>query len=236
MAGYVLYQGDCIDVMRGMSEGTADCVIADPPYMIGTKSDGHGKLDPWADYMNASYWYAELLRSIRGVMSPTGCAWVFMNWRGLATLTRAACDAGWPIGSVLTWHKDWPGTGNLLRSSSELVCLFAGEWFEMTRRDIQDVQTFKPVPTSQRVHPAQKPVELLRFLMNVTCPAGGGRHGSVRRVRRNRHRMRGDRQVVRGHRNEREMARTGRREAGRGVRQGVTAWDCSTTSTSTSAA
>lgn len=170
---YEVRQGDCLDLMHKMPIASVDAVIADPPYMINTKSDGMGKLDPWADYMNAAYWYAELLRAIRRVLSPNGAAWVFMNWRGLTTLNKASCEARWPIGSVLTWAKDWPGTGNLLRSSSELVCLFVGDDFKMPRHDLLDVQTFKPVPTAQRVHPAQKPTELLRFLIEAVCPGGG---------------------------------------------------------------
>lgn len=208
---YEVRQGDCLDLMHKMPIASVDAVIADPPYMINTKSDGMGKLDPWADYMNAAYWYAELLRAIRRVLSPNGAAWVFMNWRGLTTLNKASCEARWPIGSVLTWAKDWPGTGNLLRSSSELVCLFVGDDFKMPRHDLLDVQTFKPVPTAQRVHPAQKPTELLRFLIEAVCP-GGYRLGPICRIRLDRRGMRGDGPAFRRHGNDRPLPR-GRKPA-----------------------
>lgn len=221
MAGYILHLGDCLDVMREMRPGAVDAIVADPPYMISTKSDGNGKLDPWADYMNAAYWYAELLRAIHNTLPSWGAAWVFMNWRGLATLTKASCDARWPIASVLTWAKGWPGTGNTLRSSSELVCLFTCEGFEMRRHDLLDVQTFKPVPTSRRIHPAQKPTGLLRFLVEAVCPEGGGRHGPLRGIGRDRRRVRGDGALVRGRGDERAVARRRRRAAGGGIREGV---------------
>src|SRR3990167_5156893 len=30
-----LHLGDCLEVMRGMDAGSADCVVTDPPYGIG---------------------------------------------------------------------------------------------------------------------------------------------------------------------------------------------------------
>ena len=152
---------------------SADAVIADPPYMINTKSDGTGNIQPWADYMNASLWYAEMLRAIRRSVREGGCAWVFTNWRSMATMTKASCDARWPIASCMVWNKDSLGTGNHLRHSYELVLLFATEGFELASRSIADVQKFNPVPPARRVHSAQKPVDLLKLIIGSSVPDGG---------------------------------------------------------------
>lgn len=140
--------------------------------MINTKSDGCGKLDPWADYMNAAFWYAEILRRIKSSIKPHGCAWVFMNWRGLATMTKAACDASWPIASCLVWSKGGLGPGNYLRTTSELALFFAGEEYEMPRHDMPDVMEFAPVPPTKRHHPAEKPVELIEWMLQAVTERG----------------------------------------------------------------
>src|SRR5690606_2945218 len=44
-----LYCGDCLDILPQLPKGCVDAVVTDPPYGINTKSDGNGKLDPWAD-------------------------------------------------------------------------------------------------------------------------------------------------------------------------------------------
>lgn len=141
--------------------------------MINTKSDGTGNIQPWADYMNASLWYAEMLRAIRRSVREGGCAWVFTNWRSMATMTKASCDARWPIASCMVWNKDSLGTGNHLRHSYELVLLFATEGFELASRSIADVQKFNPVPPARRVHSAQKPVDLLKLIIGSSVPDGG---------------------------------------------------------------
>lgn len=117
--------------------------------------------------MNASLWFKHVLLEMKRVLRPDGAAWMFTNWRCLPTLTKAAYDSEWKIKSVLTWYKAWPGTGNYLRSSSEMVCLFTGDEFKMPTHNVHDVQTFKPVPTNKRVHSAQKPVDLLEFLIST---------------------------------------------------------------------
>ena len=133
--------------------------------MINTKSDLHGKLQPWGDYMNAAVWYRSVLLELKKALKNDGCAWVFMNWRGMSTLTKAACDAGWPIASCMVWNKTGLGTGNYLRSKYELVALFAMPDFQIKNRGIADIQEFKQVPFHRRFHSAQKPVELLKFLI-----------------------------------------------------------------------
>lgn len=174
MNSYRIIQGDCLQEMPKLGCGVVDCIIADPPYMINSKSDGSGKLDPWADLMNASLWYSIFLRNARYVLKPDGCLWMFMNWRRLPTLVKASADAGWPTASCMVWDKEWLGPGNYLRSTYELVLLFAGDGFRMKDRSIRDVQLFHPLPASKKIHPAEKPQGLLKLLIYACMNHKGG--------------------------------------------------------------
>lgn len=155
--------GDCLEIMQEMPSASVDAIVTDPPYMLQIRSDGVGALSPWGDLMNSAYWYAEMLRQFKRLLRSEGACLVFMNWRGLPTLMKAGYMADFPIRGVLTWSKQWPGTGHFFRASSELLCLFVREKFKMRNRCLLDVQYFPPVPTAKRLHSAEKPVELLRF-------------------------------------------------------------------------
>lgn len=96
-----LLNGDCLELMKNIPAGSVDMVCTDPPYMINTKSTGAGKLNPWGDYCNAAYWYAEWMRQARRLLKPTGCLWSFLNWRSFVTFQKAACDIGWPLKACL---------------------------------------------------------------------------------------------------------------------------------------
>ena len=156
-----LYHGDCLEILPTLADGSVDAVVTDPPYGINTKSDGMGKLNPWADLCNSSMWYAAWIRESRRV---AGALWSCLNWRSLVTFQKAACDVGWPIESLLVWHKDWIGPGGTrgLRPSYELVA-FWSNGRTIADRGLSDVQTFKWCGHKPSGHPAEKPVGLMRF-------------------------------------------------------------------------
>jgi DNA modification methylase len=167
-----LYLGDCLELMPHAIPAIGACAcITDPPYGINTKSDGLGKLNPWADLCNSAYWYAEWFRVARSRLSTRGCMWTCLNWRSMVTFQKAAHDARWPIESMLVWDKRILGTGGPrgLRPSYEMVALFANEDFYVDDRSVPDVQAFPWVSIKPNGHPAEKPVALMDFLV---------RHGS----------------------------------------------------------
>ena len=73
MSNYQLYNGDSIEILEQLPKVKA--IITDPPYMINTKSDGNGKLNPWTDYCNGALWYTEWIRKAREHLLPDGCLW-----------------------------------------------------------------------------------------------------------------------------------------------------------------
>lgn len=179
-------QGDCLDVLPTLEAGSFDLVLVDPPYGINTKSDGTGKLNPWADLCNAALWYATWMKACRRVLRSNGSMWTCLNWRSLPTFQKAACDIGWPIESLLVWDKQWIGPGGQrgLRPSYELVALFAMPDFSLEDRGLPDVQRFQWSPQKPTGHPAEKPVSLLAWVIAQTkaarvldCFCGSGSTG-----------------------------------------------------------
>jgi DNA modification methylase len=174
MSTVTLYQGDCLEIMRTLPAGSVDAVITDPPYSINTKSDGQGKLNPWADRVNAAFWYREWMGEVRRILKPTGCLWSFMNWRSMVTFQKATDDLRWSIESVLVWDKCWIGPGGPkgLRPSYELVGLWAMENFAIEDRGIYDIQRFKWSSIKPTGHPAEKPMPLIEWLIGICTKPG----------------------------------------------------------------
>lgn len=169
-----LLQGDCLELMKDIPDSSVDMVLTDPPYMINTKSTGAGKLNPWADYCNASFWYAEWMRQAKRILKNAGCLWSFFNWRSFVTFQKAACDIGWPMESVLVWDKCWIGPGGAkgLRPSYELVALWAMPDFKIENRGLYDIQRFKWSSKKPHGHPAEKPVDLMKWIIEQSTRPG----------------------------------------------------------------
>lgn len=167
-----LYHGDCMEILPTL--GLVDAVITDPPYGINTKSDGDGKLNPWADLCNSAYWYTAWIAECHRRLQPHGCLWTCLNWRSLVTFKKAALDARWAIESLMVWDKCWigPGGSRGLRPSYELVALMARERFSIDDRGLPDVQRFKWSSLKPNGHPAEKPIDLMRFLVTNSTKEG----------------------------------------------------------------
>lgn len=174
MSDVTLYLGDCLEFMRTLSTASVDAVVTDPPYSINTKSDGQGKLNPWADRVNAAFWYREWIGECRRILKPTGCLWSFLNWRSMVTFQKAADDLCWPIESVLVWDKQWIGPGGArgLRPSYEMVALWAGEKFGIDDRGIPDIRRCQWSSVKPNGHPAEKPADLVRWIIEISTNEG----------------------------------------------------------------
>ena len=165
--GWRMYLGDSVELLPTFSVGTFNAVVTDPPYGINTKSDGEGKLNPWADLCNAALWYSIWIREARRALTADGCLWSFLNWRSMVTFQKAACDIKWPIESLLVWDKQWigPGGSRGLRPSYEMVALWSGPEFSIEDRGLPDIQRFQWSSFKPSGHPAEKPTELCKWLI-----------------------------------------------------------------------
>lgn len=169
-----IYHGDCREMLPEIPY--ASCVVADPPYTFGLNSSlSTGKAGGWGDLMNNAMFYAWMLKEAkRLVASGAGAAWVFNSWRSFPVLARAACDASWPMLSVLVWDKAWIGADGVrgLRPSYEVVGLFADEKYAMADRSVPDIWTVPWSAHKPTGHSAEKPVRLISRMIELSGGTG----------------------------------------------------------------
>ena len=172
--GITIYHGDALDIIPTLPK--VDLVVTDPPYIIGAVSAGNmaSKSGGWGDMMNSALWFSTWYRQCSDRLTYWGAIWTFCNWRSLPVVMRAALDAELPVASTLVWHKDWIGPGGLvgLRPSYEMVALLPMQEFAIPNRGVNDVWVHKWSSHKPNGHPAEKPVPLLRQLIEVSEPLG----------------------------------------------------------------
>jgi len=163
--GITIYHGDCREILPGLPK--VDLVLTDPPYGINTKSDGQGKLSPWADYCNSALFYQSWIGACRERLAHDGALWSFLNWRSMVTFEKASCDLSWPIESLLVWDKCWigPGGTNGLRPAYEMVALWRMPGFSIKNRGLPDIQRWPWSSTKPNGHPAEKPLQGMEWLI-----------------------------------------------------------------------
>ncbi len=114
-----IIDGDCIEVMNSLPEGSIDLIFADPPYNLQLKGDLHrpdnSKVDAVDDAWDrfASFgayddFTRKWLKAARRLLKPNGAIWVIGSYHNIFRVGTAMQDAGYWILNDVVWRKSNP--------------------------------------------------------------------------------------------------------------------------------
>lgn len=167
---------DAIDVV--LVNGTVDLLCTDPPYGMQYESQG-----PAASQNIRGDGARQGVRVFRQVLfelahkwQPDAHAYSFCHWEGLPDFYDAMSTV-LSMRNALVWDKASGGTGDTVcdyaRDFEQVLYGIRGRRPLAGRRDGAMLRGHKPVPSAKRLHPTEKPVSLLAYLILKSCPPGG---------------------------------------------------------------
>ena len=166
-------QGDALDVLPTLPEGKFDLLITDPPYAYpATYYPCKTGKRRWSDTSILSGWWTAMLDRIIPLMKENGQVLVFVNAKSIPVFFPRVYEVT-KNATVLVWQKEvGGGRGFPVMNQCEFVIFGALEkaW---RSEPIGQHMRFRPVPVAQRLHPAQKPSDLIEKLIRTFCPPGG---------------------------------------------------------------
>ena len=173
-------QGDCTSLIKDLANESIDCIITDPPYGV-SYGDGSGRSTANEDFDDDPTSAMAILRSIapelRRVLKPSGHLYAFFS----TTLWQSTLDiwksAGFDVRDlVCVWVKPGNATGvgnwDYNFANSWEPFLFANNQTRRLGFKRKNVFTYSVDSGSARHHPTQKPVELLRELIQLSTQPG----------------------------------------------------------------
>lgn len=193
-----VYCGDCMERIQEIPDMTVDMVLCDPPYSSGGLFAGDRKKSTREKYCDDDYdgaarfqnfsgdnmdqrSFTEFMRMVlskcREKSKPESVCAVFVDWRNLPAMTDALQMAGWVWRGIVVWDKGISrAIPNRFRNDCEYIV-----WGTNGQRKTEyksgvfvGAGCFRvpSVPTKQKHHQTEKPVELLERLIEI-CPKGG---------------------------------------------------------------
>ena len=172
-----IINGDCLEVMRELPDGCVDAVITDPPYGIDYQSAWRIDPNEWKpkianDKKPFIWWAFDAFR----VTKDKGCVFCFCRWNVQEPFRMALESAGFDIKAQVIWDRRAHGMGDLEGNFAPQhdVCWFGTKgrftFYGDRPKSIIGVQR---MGGEELIHPNQKPVELIKGLVETLTPLGG---------------------------------------------------------------
>ena len=167
-----IYHGDCREILPELPK--VDLVLTDPPYSTPViTSFGRKKVKNYGDLSIQKYYLESLEADINKLLKPSGA--ILFHCDDSYAGILFATFYHWHICQYLVWDKGRIGMGRPFRRQHELL-LFATqtENFEFYNgRTLATILKYSPVPSNERLHGADKPVDLTLDLIQALTDADG---------------------------------------------------------------
>ena len=161
MSNWKVIQGDCLDVLRSMPDASVDAVVTDPPYGINVAPDGRigGSNVAESTQYRAATWDEKGLST--------------EQWSELKRVSKTQVVFGFnhltdvlgPCSGVIVWDKKCKNNWFDNFSDCELAWTSKRGPARVYRHMWMGALRASEKEAGARVHPTQKPVELMRWVV-----------------------------------------------------------------------
>jgi DNA modification methylase len=185
---YTIEHADSREHIRAMPDSSVDLILTDPPYNLAGYSTGNIAMSWRKDFNNdlaawdqEAFDPAEWLDELTRVLKPTGNLFAFTSYNMLGPW-HAAYDPVFDTFQFMVWHKTNPPPKlrrqGFLNSCELIVCMWnKGHTWNFTNQ--KDMHNFIETPIcmgrerlKDPVHPTQKPLRVLRRLVELASNPG----------------------------------------------------------------
>jgi len=173
-----LMQGDCLERMKEIPDGSVDMILTDPPYRMTRRGkscrpnwmkSGMGDNVFSGELPCFNSWINECYRVMRD-----GHLYVFTNTNSLQEILNSCTNAGFKLHNVISMIKDTGMPNRWYYKQTELVLFFrkgaAKPINDYTSRD--NVKVTMPKASTGKLHITQKPLDFIAKLVSNSTISG----------------------------------------------------------------
>ena len=177
MADVTLWQGDCLELMKSIPDKSIDLVLTDPPYGIDYQSARRSDRTKWkpkiANDKKPFIWF---IYDVARILKDGGAFICFCRFDSWTAFSSACETAGLTIKAEIVWDKMNHGTGDLKGAPGfrHEIAVFAtkGRFIFHDKRP-QSLIAVPRISPEKILHPNEKPVELMEWLVSHYCGKEG---------------------------------------------------------------
>jgi len=160
--------GDALETMQTFPRNSIDLVLTDPPFFTPTVHyQSRIKFSRiFADVSPLRIFWYTITREVVRILKKTGHFMTFCNCDSYPVFYAPIYDRFDKVKS-LVWDKTEVGLGRIFRHQHELIIWARNEGhkYNHIKRVVSDVIKARATRTENRVHPVEKPVKLMKQLI-----------------------------------------------------------------------
>lgn len=190
----MLYNDDCIKIMKELKSNAIDMIFADPPYFLSNggltiksgkiASVNKGEWDKKENYINTNKFTYDWLSECYRLLKTGGTIWISGTYHNIFEIHQNLQKIGYKIINIIIWHKTDPPPliyKNKFKFSYEFIIWASkdkhsyfdyNKMFSFNNEEMHDVWNLPAVQLSEKkfgYHPTQKPECLLeRIILSCT--------------------------------------------------------------------
>jgi site-specific DNA-methyltransferase (adenine-specific) len=174
-----LKQGDCLELMKDIPDGSVDLIITDPPYKITSRGNGGNSggmfqkkiVNKGQVFNNNDVSIKDYLGEFYRMLKPQTHCYIMTNNKNITEFLMAVKDSDFHFVKNLIWVKDNKIMGQSYMSQFEyIIFLRKGSHKRINNCGDSDVLTFSNKKLKDKngktIHDTEKPVGLMKILID----------------------------------------------------------------------
>ena len=164
-----LHNGDCLELMKNIPDGSVDLVLTDPPYGVDFQS--HRRKEVYAKIKNdkSLEWLDSYFKECSRILKDNTAIYCFCSWHNI-DIFKQCFEKYFKSKNVIVWVKNNHGSGDLKASyAPKHEFILYGNKGRRTFYGKRKEDVIFANKTKNKNHPTEKPVDLLeQFINNST--------------------------------------------------------------------
>ena len=165
MKKFELWQGDCLELMKNIPDGSVDLVLTDPPYGMAFKSNYRKEKYNEIQNDKSLEWLERYISECYRVLKNNSAIYCFCSWHNVDVF-KQAIEKKFKVKNILIWEKNNTSMGDLKGSYApkyEMI-IFAHKGRKLLN-GFRYADIIKARRTGNKNHPTEKPVDLLETII-----------------------------------------------------------------------
>lgn len=170
-----LHNGDCLDYLRTLDDGSIDLILTDPPYGMAYQSSRRTATDKFEKIKHDDNidWFEDFISECYRVLKDDSHAYIFCNEYNVSNFRNLQEKVGFKNKRTLIWVKNNHTSGDLLgdygNKTEYINFMHKGRRLLNGKRGT-NVLEYKKILSND--HPTEKPVDLLQYLIEKSSNIG----------------------------------------------------------------